>query len=373
LSVPDATSPKPPEPDAPGPLDQPPASPALTALRLIAVVGTSAVVLWKVVQLRNLGPRQESAFVVLVLAAVAVALALWRLLPAAADRLRRHPDLLLPLGLYVPAEALVNLLATVQPLAAILNPAWPLKLWTINLQLSVLFFIQVFLELAYAGWTTVLVLNAVRGERVDPVAAIADLPSWFARVFAAEFVGWGVLFAGVAVGVAVGSADVSLAMILIGAGALVWNLCTAALLPVTVAEGGAIGAALRSGFRVSLAGKRRWWLVVVVQMLLLGWVTYISVSFTRNPRPGVVRSESRENWNVNGFWTGGYDDTCRWHGDLMKTLEVAPVPLVATLLTLLFAVLAIAIKLRIAGDIYGLRPAEPVGDAGGRDIDQPGA
>jgi hypothetical protein len=242
MSIPDATGPTPAEP---APFEQPAASTTSTCLRLVAVVGTGAVLLWNVVQLRHLGPRQESAFIVLVVAGVAVAFTLWRLLPGAAEQLRRHPDLLLPLGLYVPAEALVNLLATVQPFAAILNPAWPLKVWTINVSLSLLFFIQVFLGVAFAGWTTVLVLDAVRRDRVEPVEAIRDLPNWFPRVFAAEFVGWGVLFAGVAVAIAVGAADVTLAMILIGAGALVWNLVTAALLPVTIGEGGPIGAALR--------------------------------------------------------------------------------------------------------------------------------
>ena len=104
-------------------------------------------------------------------------------------------------------------------------------------------------------------------------------------------------------------------------------------------------------------------------MLLLGWVAYIHVSFEHNPRPGVFRSETRENWHVNGFWTGGYEDTCRWHGDLMKTLDAAPVPLVATLLSLLFSVLAIAVKLRIVGDVYGPRAAES--EEAGTEDDQP--
>jgi hypothetical protein len=83
------------------------------------------------------------------------------------------------------------------------------------------------------------------------------------------------------------------------------------------------------------------------------------VSFTSNPRPGAVRTQTKTSWNINGFWTGGYEDTCRWHANLMKVVEADPVPVVTALLVLVFSVLAVAIKLRIAGDIYGPRPWEP--------------
>jgi hypothetical protein len=105
----------------------------------------------------------------------------------------------------------------------------------------------------------------------------------------------------------------------------------------------------------------RWWLAVVLQMILLGWVTYIHVSYSTSPRPGTVTTETRTSWHVNGFWTGGYENTCRWHADLMAALEAEPLPLVATLLELLFAVLAIAVKVRIVAGTYEPMPTGPEG------------
>ena len=59
--------------------------------------------------------------------------------------------------------------------------------------------------------------------------------------------------------------------------------------------------------------------------------------------------------SVNGFWTGGYENTCRWHTKLMKMAETEPMPLVEFLLGVLFAILAIVVKLRITADLYGPR------------------
>ena len=363
MSDPEPSSPLPPE--SPGSPDHPGrGSGALRVLRRVALVGTGAVVAWNVVSLARIEPRQEYGFHVLVLAGVAVGLALRVLLPDAARRLRRHPDLLVPLGLYVTADTLLTLLAKLPGLAALLTPSWPVKIFSLSIGLSLFFVIEILLGLIYAGWTTVLVLQAVRRDRVDPVRAVAGVRRWFPRVLAAEFVGWAVFFAGLAVAVAIGTNSVELAMLLIGVGGLVWNLATAALLPVAVAEEGSLGQALRAGLRVSWAGKRRWWRLVVAQMVLLGCVTYIAVSFTHSPRPGVFQTQSRSTWHVHGFWAGGYPDACHWHTDLMQTVEAEPLPLVTTLLGLIFAVLAIAIKLRITADVYGPRPAEGVaGDA----------
>ena len=103
-------------------------------------------------------------------------------------------------------------------------------------------------------------------------------------------------------------------------------------------------------------------------MILLGWVTFIYVSYSGNPRPGAFTTETKTNWQVNGFWTGGYEDNCRWHDDLMKAVEAEPLPLVATLLWLMYAVLAIVVKLRIVAGVYGpmsIGQEEP-GDSGPR-------
>jgi hypothetical protein len=321
----------------------------LLALRVVAGVGTAAVVLVNAASLASLKPRQEYGFLVLVLAVLGVGLTLRVFLWPAAGRLTRHPDLLLPLGLFVTAEALLGLLAAV-PLFA---PGRPVTIFSITVTLSLLLVIGIVLGVVYIGWTTTLVLQAVRHDRVDPLSALSEFPRWFGRALVVGVIGWVVLFAGLVVFIPIGKESMALGGFLIGAGALVWNLATAALLVVAVAEHGPFATDLRSGFRVSWAGKRRWWFVLLVQMVLLGWVTYFHAAFTSNPRPGVFHSQTKESFNVHGFWTGGYADTCHWHADVMKTVEADPLPVVTTLLGLVFAVLAIAIKLRIAVDVYG--------------------
>ena len=102
------------------------------------------------------------------------------------------------------------------------------------------------------------------------------------------------------------------------------------------------------------------------KMNLLGWVTFIYVSYSSNPQPGSVTTHTKTSWQVNGFWTGGYEDTCRWHADLLKVVKAEPLPLVTTLLEVLFAVLAIGVKLRVVASIYEPMPSGPEepGDAG---------
>jgi hypothetical protein len=356
-----AGDPRPPEPGPVPDYAEPPraGSPARSVLRVIALVGTGVVVLWQAVSIGRVKPRQDWGFLVLVLAGLAVGLMLALILPAATRRLLRHKDLLVPLGLYVSAGALLNALAAAPAFARLLAAAEPVKLFALTFTLSLAVVIQVVLGVIYAAWTTTLVLQVVREDRTDLAGTFADIGRWL-RVLCAEFIGWAVLFAGVAVAIAIGRASIGVALFLIAVLTLAWNLATVALLPVVVAERRPMLAALADGFRQSRARMGRWCVPVVGQMVLLGWITFIHVSFTSYPRPGSVTTHTKTNWQVNAFWTGGYEDTCRWHGDLMKAVEVEPLPLVNTLLGLVFGVLAVVIKLRVAGELYEPMPVGPV-------------
>jgi hypothetical protein len=337
-----------------------PASSALRILRLVALVGTAAALLWQATSLAHIKPRQEIGFLVLLAAFAAVAATLWFVLSRATGMLLRHKDLLLPLGLLVPAEALWSTLLTIPALAAVVTAAWPVKIPAFQFALSLALLVQILLSIVYAGWTTKLILQAVTRDQVDPLLALASFGKWWWRVLLIEFIGWGVLFLGVTVAVALGTVVPALALILIGVLTLLWNLATAALLPVALVEDRPFGEALRAGFRISWRSKRRWWVPVVVQMVLLGWLTYIHISYTSSPGPGSITTHTKTNWSVNGFWTGGYENSCRWHSKLMETVEAQPLPLIEGLLAILFAVLAIAVKLRIVTEIYP--PVSPAGE-----------
>ncbi len=323
-------------------------APQLRGLRWVAIIGTGIVAAWRAASLSGMEPRQDWGIVVLVLECLAVGLTCVTLLPAATARLRQHMDLLLPLGLYLPATELLGGLMVIPVLSAVLSPSWSFKVLSLSFSLSVAFFLQIVLAVLYGGWTTILVLQAVRQGHVNPVQGFADVSSWFWRVLGAEAIGWVVLFVALGITIAVGVAVLPLALLAIGVFALVWNLATAALLPVVVADRRPFGESVREGIRASWQGKGRWRLAVVAQMVLLGWVTFLSVSYTSNPRPGSFSTQNKTDFSVNAFWTGGYENECRWHSKLMAVVETKPLPLTDFLLGVLFAVLAVIVKLEVA-------------------------
>jgi hypothetical protein len=184
--------------------------------RGVAAAGSALVLAQRVVGMFPLRPPQAWGLLVLLLAVPAVALAVAALMPRAAGRLYRHPDLLVPLGLLVFADGLLGWLMLLPP-AAVLTRAAPVKLLRIGLSLSASFVLSVLLHVAYAAWMTTLILDVVRLDRADPARALGGLRAWFLRVLALEFVGWAGLFTGVALAVALGPAALALAAVVIGA------------------------------------------------------------------------------------------------------------------------------------------------------------
>jgi hypothetical protein len=319
-------------------------------LRLLAIAGPVAVLLWQVVTLPPLVPRQDVSLVVL------LALGFWTgiglVLMRASRTILRHGDLLVPLGLYVAAVPLASAVLAWPALAAVTAPSWSAQALGLGLSLSAGLVVQIVLAVFYSGWATRLVVQAAQQGRTDLVGALAGPWRWFSRVFVAETIGWGVLFVLMIPALAVASVALPLALLLIGVISLVWNLVTAALLPVVVASRRPLGAALADGFRAGRREMGRLWYVIVVQMLLLGWVTFLSVSFTTSNGPGNVTTKNSTNWSVNGFWTGGYEDNSRWYGKVTEIYETQPLAPVTTLLGLLFGVLAVAVKVRVATDLW---------------------
>jgi len=121
------------------------------------------------------------------------------------------------------------------------------------------------------------------------------------------------------------------------------NVGTAALLPVAVTVEGSFFAALGAGVGASLAFWRRWWKPLAAQLLLLGFFTFLVVSYSYSGG-----HSSKTNWGVNSFWVGGYESDCRWYTKYMEALEAPTVDWVIAVLALAFGVLAIAVKLHIA-------------------------
>jgi SAM-dependent methyltransferase len=322
-------------------------------LRGVALLGTAAVLLQEVVSGFPLQPRQGWGVPLLILATLAVALATGVLMARAAGRLLRHPDLLVPLGLLTFTEGALGWVQRIPAAATLLASAKPMMLLGINLALSAGFVLSILLHVGYAAWVTLLILDVVRSDRADPVDAAARVPRWFPRVLALESLGWVVLFAGVALAIALAPVGgIVPALIVIGGWSLAWNLSTAALLLTALDGRLRIGEAIVRGLRVSWDGLRRWGMVVVVQLLLLGFVTFLYLSYTETT-PGGFTTHTSTNWSVNGFWTGGYENGCRWYDKLMEALAAPKWPPVATALGLVFGVLAVLVKLHVTGLLPG--------------------
>lgn len=186
-----------------------------------------------------------------------------------------------------------------------------------------------------------------------------------------ELFGWGILLAVSAVVLTAGAASMTVAIVLLGVTSLAWNLLTAAVLPVALADTRSFWPAMKHGLSVSRAGMHKWALLVIAQMVLLGWVTFIHVSYTthetersdseyRSIMMEKTETKTQTDWRVNSFWTGGYANDCKWHESLMKSVESKPLELVDRLLTLLFAVLAIAVKIKIVSGLYAPLPSYEV-------------
>lgn len=308
-------------------------------LRLIAFFGTLVVLIQGVWPPFSLEPRQEVGIVLLVAALFAVLLTLAVLMRPALRRMFGAADVLVPLGVLTFALALLGWLASIPIIRSVTSPSYDINLFNNAVSISVFVVLAIVLHVAYAAWTTTLILNSVRRGSSDPVEALQGVRRWFWRVLGLESICIAVLFLGMGVALATGEAAWIPLMVL----ALVLNFSTAALLPVALDEALGFFEALSEGIRRSLAGMKLWALPVLAQLVLLGAVTYISVSY----RYGPGQYHSTTSLGVNGFWIGGYENECRWYGAYMDAFQVAKIGVVTTALNLIFGVLAIAVKFSV--------------------------
>lgn len=121
----------------------------------------------------------------------------------------------MPLGLYLTAEAVLSMLLAIPVVSAVFSPAWNLKILAFRSSLSLNFLIQVALAVTYAGWTTALILQAVRQDQVDPASTLSAWPAWFWRVLGAEAIGWCALFACLTLAITLGAVVLPLALLAI--------------------------------------------------------------------------------------------------------------------------------------------------------------
>lgn len=331
------------------------------ALRVLAALGVLLTVGWLLGDALPLGPRQVRGLVpCAVLAVLVLVVSVW-LLRDGSIRLRRNPDLLVPLGCLLFALWTIHRGIELAALGPTLHEdLWVLEVGKVVVDVTLYLLVMIAVYVAYAAWVTTLALRAVSSGSGAPPAEHPPLRC-FLRTLAAMALGLVVLLGLLALVLALlaSGGGGTQAMTLIAILAILWNFATAALLPTVLHSPEPLGKALKRGIALSWRHLHRWWLVVLAHLLLLGLVTYVDVTY--HPEAGVretktdgavtvtrrSRTVARQNLGVQAFWTGAYEARTRWYEAYMAALEVPTHPLVDRVLWILFSVLAILVKLTI--------------------------
>ena len=293
---------------------------------------------------------QGYALVVAVLIIVATGLVLLVPLRREARRMLQHPDLLVPLGLLVLATGMVEWTLTWPVLGTILAPAWQLSLVSLSFSLSVGLVIQVALAVAFAAWSLSLICVTTEDRAPDLLEGLRSIRRGFWRTFGYMAIAITGFYLLLAVMIAMASFALPLAVIGIGVGTLLLNFATAGALLRGIARPEVpFWQCFRESVAASSQHLSRWWAPLLLQMEILGLLTFVHLSFSSY---GNHRSVS--NWAVNGMWTGGFESDSRWLSNVMDAVEAPAPAVVATLLGLVLGILAVAVKLRIARELHQL-------------------
>lgn len=314
----------------------------LRVVRLVAWLSLAAVVLADLaVSFRSAGGWGLGANVLFLFPTAAAVIGLM-LMPRELGALFGHPDLLLPLALVTAANHLLDWLAAMPLSSRLLTPSFALHALGLGLTLSPAFLIRIAFAVGYASWMTAVVLQWVRTQNHDPCKAVAPALARFGRVLLLELIGWAVSLVATALLLLLLPALGAPALVLLFLFAVGWNYATAAALPIAGWAEAGFWPACRTAVTASIARGRKWGLLLLAQLFLLGLVFYYHRAWTDGGG-----NHENVNWSVNTFWTGGYEDECRWYGKLAEMFIVPTVPVIGTLLSLVFAVFAIGVKMAI--------------------------
>lgn len=316
----------------------------LKTLRLLAALGAAAVLVYELVGMFPLQPRQSYAFIPffgILLVTLVLGVTLFR---RSTQLLLRHPDLLVPIGLLI---AFDSALAVVPRLGALGALSGRLELLSISAELSLMVILSLALHVLFAGWMTQLVLDVVLLDRSNLVAGFRNWRRTFLRTLVVVLLGWGLLFLVLGSMLTTLARAIPLLLVLMGVLAFVWNFCTVAVLPVVVHRRDSLWNGIRAGVRISVAYAKRWMWVLLAQLFVLGVLVYWSVTTT-----SALSFKSNAKFSVQVFWIGAYENSSRWYTEMMQVAEAAPVEFLSTLLLIVLTVVAIAVKLEIVSVLF---------------------
>jgi hypothetical protein len=336
-------------------------------LRFIAIAGTLLAALGNFFSADELQPNQHYSFYALIFVVAGVCLSLLVFLREATAKLLKNPDLLVPVGLAVTAGYVLQFMIQASTFIGFRDRSFNFADLTVALVFA--WILQIFVAVAFSGWTTRLILQLIEHGKVDLIAALQDFRQWFPRTFAVILFGWLPLYLLLAVfilPVMTGggwtiTGFIYLFMILIGAGALIWNLATAVLLPFVLSTRTNLKQAIVDGIRLGWKNKYKTALPTIALMILSGWIVVISVHYTeRSPEEAAFgesfsgsTSEKRKfNFSTNFVWTGDYAEESKWHKSLLEAVGATPLPTVNFRIMLLMLLLSVIVKVAIVGAVW---------------------
>lgn len=347
--------------------------------RILSLLGIVVALVVSLVQSLPFEPRQSRQFLFAALFVIAILIVSRFLFRRAVEAFIACPDVLVPIGIVLLASTAMDLLLILPLSRDVLAPSWSVSLFGVALSLSLGTVLHMLLWTAFAAWQTDLLWRIVQGKQPADMTPWPSIRRHFLRVFVTLAVGVGVLILCIIPVAAIGGIVLPLALLGMGVIGIVWNLVTAALLPVVVSSTSPLRLAMSEGFKLSWNLKGRWWKQLSAQLLLLGLILCIRVQFTTTEesmdsiqRVRNVNQQTQTNfkWQVNAFWVGGYEHDCRWYSRYAALLETKEVPFIGKSLDILFLVLAVAMKWTVirtivdsAGQKGGAHPVRRPGDS----------
>jgi hypothetical protein len=304
--------------------------------RISALAGTGVALLLALIRSGSV-TEQDLGFAFWILVAWLVAMAI--VFRTGRRALIARPELLVPVGIVVPISVLVDWLAAAPRLERIMQPIASVSLWGLGFALSISSALNIALWTMFAAWQTDLLIRAQASPNPVDLAPWTPIRRCLWPAFGALAIGAG------------GLQVLSMPLVKMFSGGpiegftfclllvtLVWNVLTFALLPWIIQSPEPFAAAIKSGIRQSWRQKWRWSPLAILQLLLLGAMTYYSYS---------GYGSSSWSFNVHNPWVGGYECRTNWYVDHQEWLKLPSSPFAETLLMLAFLVLAVAVKISV--------------------------
>jgi len=133
-----------------------------------------------------------------------------------------------------------------------------------------------------------------------------------------------------------------------------------------------LAESIREGIGTSWELRGRWMMPVLIHIVVLGGFAFTHGTRREevrieDPRTRSVRMETRQStttgFQINAFWTGGYENSSRWYSYYLSQTKTKGVPIVSLLLEYQLLILAVTLKLTVIRELVAAR-AEPGVDRG---------